>query len=608
MKPALLVGVACAALLTAPEAVAAGNTFKLRVTHRGAAAPPPPAYVIPGATQPTARGTSGFTATVPGQQGNPGDYGGGTSVVGTWVNPQQMTISADTTLGAELYHESTAAEAAVAVYDNVAYADVYCDAGSAFRVSSRTTNPDTGLPAFNFVIDDAAGWSDGLHECQVVGVPNTGLPAALQGSKDVLSGQLNKSLFFTTNFGGSLTAGWLTLHVTGGGGDTGNCGSGAPCLTLSYAMGRLAALQAGGDVGGGTICVGNGTFTFGANTENFTRVAANQYVVVDSCGAGGSKADTTLEVNLNGAGGLRAQHIKVQDVTFNITTSGFQSGHTGTGTKAVCWFDNVDFVGAGRFIANSRAVASGACEGGVYHTGVSIDNMQNGADNAALVRTSTISNLGSDALSSVFTAIGNTVSGLDNRTFATGSTSIGSPTVTAVSDFTYLQVGGVLDICGLTGAQITAVNPGAFTLTIDENCLSDTTDASLATGTHPDMAQFSGASAGTIWDNIIFHGNNISGSTTQGFFGDGSSSAHMTDVVLVDNVWDNTVGGPTVFYIFQWGYHIDHAILRGNSWVGTPIISNVEFVPTLFSFSDETCTVAFGTKSGITYRDSATCD
>lgn len=597
-----------AALLLAPSlAVADGSVLKLRVFSRGAGAPPS-SGLLPGASPPANEGQSTWTATsVPGAQGTPGAYGYDYGPVASWNVPQFHTVAVPFNIGVVAFKAPSDAEYTAGVTSNIDYVDFACDGGSAVRVETMALNSNSGTVEF-FVEIDPADFTDGLHECRATVVPTTGVGKVLQGNKSSTSGELSASLYINTNAGGTLTK--YTKYVTTSGVNDAGCGDtvGDACLTISYAKERIRDLTT--DLGGSTICVGPGTFQYGATTESNARTGINQYLVIDSCAPGGSKAATIL---IPGTGGLlKVSKVKIQNVTWSMAGS-INGGGIGGGATTIgpmIWAHNVAWEGPGRFVRNANPFVDDSFPGGKYLTDVSITNMLH-ATGGNLLRNATISNLGSDAVSNTKLIINTDLSDVNRKTFATANATASSNVLTNVSNFTDIQVGSYIgNMCGWPASfatYATAIDTGAQTITMADACPSGGTGLTINTATHADAWQ---GDCCTTLDNVIMYGftanTNFDG---QAFFIGSNSSRTRTNYALVDVSLNNRPPGGEGLALVQIGTDFINALFLNGAFTGSWDFSDVNFAPVSVSFVNSSCASGSpGPKTGVTYRNSATCD
>lgn len=562
----------------------------------------PPTSITPGTDVPGNGGVSNFTMVTPGAQGNPADYGYTAKAIANWNTPLFLEITAPTNIGVVSFKAPTNAEVAAGWRSNIAYVDFSCDGGPPLRVSSPAYNPDSGTEEFFFRLDPAA-FTDGLHECQAVSVPTTGLAKALQGSKPNATGWVDKSFFFTTNANGSFVGAVRNVSLTGvnvaGCGVTGVT---SPCATISYARDQINTAQSN-DVGGGTICLGPSTTSnphqWGAAVENFTRFAINRYLKISSCGLG--KANVV--VARLGGGNIRTEKIHVDDIT--LFGPGIDSGNTGT-RNPVIWASNSDFVGPGVTVKNSQPLANGAFLGGIYFTSVTQSSMAGGRA-GALLRNSVIHDIASDAMDNPRAVHNVTIYNQDGETYATGDTVSGSTTIANVSNYSRLFVGtAISNMCGITTSeQITAMNVGAGTITISSPCLQTLTATSIETGFHTDVMQYT-----VTTDNMTLFGITANDRiNAEGLFAE--LSINLTNWALVNFTVDNQNYVPSNLVAFllrspNSGVHIENMNL-----VGPTNLVPGSFSATNFSVLNSSCANVppdpLGPFAGVTYRNSPTC-
>ncbi|WP_332771617.1 hypothetical protein [Phenylobacterium sp.] len=613
------------ALAAFPVQAAVGNGLALRVFHSGGYG----SVLMPGSTTPGANGVSNYTASVPGEQGSdPMALGYGRPPIASWNVPQFMTVTAPIKIGVVAFKPSSDAEynGGAGVISNISYVDFNCDGGppaggATVRSMSMTMNDDSDTVEY-WVELDPENFSDGLHECQAVVVPTTGIGKGLQGTFDITTNNtLDRSLFITTNKSGTYPADTRYVATTGTNFSTGGgCGqtSATPCANIGYAKERIQSAL--GQVGGGLICVAPGTYSMGMPVDNQTRSAPNEYLTVDSCGPGGTKENVILN-RIDSPSGLRARKLRLQNVTWDMrgAPGGGGINNGGGGDDALIWAHNVTWIGPGRHILEATQIENDTFDRSKFFTNVTWDNVRGAVGNIRLLRNSTLTRFGSDAITSIRTGININIDdispyymtgpggwGAASRATANGNS--GSNVLTNVSNFYDVVVNGGLNFCDITYMSIVSFDVGANTITTNTNCASSVTAADLYSGAHADVSQYENAS----FNNIIQYGITVTNLQGMSFFVKSENTYNMANVALVNYYArsnpasaDDTVkmGKPSSNYLF---WNID----TGPSWLytipGPPL--NGFFSADDFVIVNSTCQGSPGQPAGVTVRGSPTCD
>lgn len=555
MNPIKRLAVSVALILAAAISAAPSEARSPRFQHSSVVVPtvPTDGVLTPGAEGVT--NVSWSATSTPAQQGNPADDGYADLPVASFVDPEFITFSAPAQIGVMAYHIPTAGDVSGGLSSNVQTVTVAIDGGTPVSTSAHTLNTRNNTVLYNFNLSSAL--ADGLHEMRATVTPSTGLSLVLQGDH-TLGGSLSRSLFFFTNFHGGFSG--QTLYVSTTGTDNGGCGAvGSPCASLHQAKENIFTLQ-GSDVGGGTICPFPGTYPISIGSENFPRAAGSQALVIDgSCAPGATGAtpasSNVILTSLTG-GGLRVEKIKLAnlkiDSTGVLSGGGVANGGTGSGaSSAICWIDNVYFQGPGKFVTNAKPWVISDCTGGEYTTNSTEHNVHDGGP-GALIANSTISHIGSDALSQNALAFNVTVDDAIYTTPTTVTSTSGSNILTGVTGgYADIVPGATILICGSnTSIAANGVDQIGNTITLvgTPNCNST---ALFDPGTHPDMAQWVSslpAASNVIFKNVVF-----SHFLGQGFF----VQKDITGLVMDKVTWDNS--------------YIASAFLLTNDGVGTTV-------------------------------------
>lgn len=552
----------------------------------------------PGVLTPTTGGVSSAAwdpTPSPGAQGLVSAYGASEPAGVAWDEPEFMLISAPTQIGVIAFH-----------LNDIAQVGITCDGGPISYRASMTANPDTGVTDYNWTVDST--FSDGFHECRAVAIPNTGMPTVLQGSANSTAGPQSSSLYFTTNFGGTFVP--VVRHIATTGTDVNGCGvsSSSPCATIHQARNEIAFANSGtrngGNVAGGVICLAPGTYNYGNATESFSYSAANLYLTIDSCGPGGAKSNVFIK--RASTGGIRTRKVHLSNLTVSyvgVTNDGsLAGGGTGTNTPPLLWAQNVDFMGPGKAVQNSKPITKD-WKAGSYFTEVLETTMHDG-EPGSMFRNSTVDNIGADALSAGHLIINATVTRIDRRLFATADYTSGSAVISNLNDPQgNIVPGTTVQFCGVT-TTISAVDTVNHTATLATACVSTGAGVTILTGAHGDLNQFINSN-GPI-SNVIMYGlfaspspntNNI-----QGWFPQNT----VTNAFFVNTHWDNT--GGEGFIIFQSGYQQKNWLVKDSTWKGS--WSGASSSPGVdVKFINTTCSSGRpGTVSGWTYdAASSTC-
>jgi hypothetical protein len=485
----------CCLLLAFPSGATTNLNGRTFAGARGGIAIAANVIVTPGAT---AFGSWAATAQ-PANQGSSGDYGYNDNAIGVWDAVPFQTYSSDFSLCVAAYHAPTAAQYASGTINNIAKVSFAINGGSFVDVTSMTFNAASGVMEYCALVRPSDFAAAGQFEARAIIYPTTGVPLVLQGT--ALPGALTTSPSITSyvanaNFQGTLPA--LQTYVATTGTDSGNCQSAAsPCLTISYAKEQINTAQAS-DIGGGVINLSAGTYPLGAAVENFTRNAATQWITVQAK-SGVSPSAVTLNTTGGGAS-LRVKKLHLRNLTVSIP-AGLT---TPSGDSAALWLDGVTIAGTNKGLYQIYGLTSWQ-NGGIYVTGSTANNVQNGFILANLVSGSTITNVSGDAFSRTLAVIGSQVTyqgeyytspgaGVTN----TGTLASGSPIITSVVDTSQFVVGAPIgsinNIDIPAGVTITGINvDGANTLHMSGNAGINSTAYALGTGSHADSYQSSAA-------------------------------------------------------------------------------------------------------------------
>lgn len=624
---ALVAFLTIAALLLAPATADANPRWKLilkqRVASEGPPDPPPTEsdVVIPGVLTPAPYGLSNAAwefSSGPGYQGD--DYltafGGLQPAIGSWIVPQFLRIETPTRVGAVFRHLPTAAEwnNGAGVTSNIDHVEFSCDGGDAFSIDEETFSADTGVTAHHFQVTDA--FEDGLHECRAIGIPTTGLPKLLQGSK-VQSGALyNVSLFFFTNFDG--TADRVTRYVTTDGvdgTDASGCGTtiSNPCATIAKALRQVSFANSGtyttGEVSNARICLGAGTFPLRSNSSDTSKKnAAYGWAMIDSCGPGGSQATTFLTPGTN-------RHVAVDKlmltnlttmpiISTNGTSSQFTGGTGRTLEKApMMYVENVIMNGPGKGVRNSAPMGSD-WNGGTYRRNSTFQNFLN-TSGGNLSIGMTIDRNGADVFQSARLVMASTVTNADPDTNATGTLASASDQITDIVDPDGNIVPGfnVYNCTTVGGAKPYVSSVVGNVATMNRTCGTSATATELRTGAHADINQYQ--SGDTVTD-VILIGNTLGPNNAQGHY----LQADLTNAWLEDNYWSSDVPGYGGFIfkanemLFTNVAWVRQSFLGGAMTVdGSPPLAGVDF-----AITDSTCGTDMSEATGVTYRNSASCE
>lgn len=537
--------------------------------------------------------------------GNPASYGYGDLVHAAWLHPQFVTFNQ---VGDELElmagHPPTDEELASGLNSNIAYAEVSCDGGPPLRKTRARPDPATGRDVYAFPLGPS--FQDGGHGCRAVIVPTTGVPKILQGDKVSGDGSVTKELFFTTNFHGGLP--FAMRWVAVGGNDTSTCGliEAAPCATISYAKDRIFVDLGSSDIGGGKVCLKEGGYQFGKATENFGRTAGWQPFTVEGCGV--DRESVWIEKG-DGGGSIRVSKLKLKNLQMRGLPIG--SGSFSPNPPAMCWADQVDFIGPGPNVRNSSPMLE--CLGGFWVTNSSFSNM--GVGRAGdFGRNLEIFHIAGDAYSDARVGLNIHVwDQVGHHTGATGDSVTGSTVITNVSNFDLIQVGTMTDYCGVPPSQaggaassyVVSVDHAARTLTLNDACTITASGISLSTGIHPDVVQWRQSHAGGIYLSNLVATDRI---RAEGIFTEvkfGGQDVELSNLAI-ENVAINNQTQPSDLTALLFRAKISNAWLSNLNITG-PAGPAAGFLPSNFTFDRSVCSDPFGPAEGVNFRQSDTC-
>lgn len=418
-----------AALILLSSIQADAARFKMRI--RGAAVvetPPQAPPLAPGAYPAGA----GWAATA-----TPTDIAGSSNqVIIEWTDPPYRTITAARKIGVVAYVAPTATQYGLGKTNPIDYVTIACDGGVPAQIDEPSLNSDTGEIEY-WVTMDPANFSDGLHECRAVGVPEAGKSTVLQGTT-IDHYQPVHSMFINTDAGAQTLPG-ETRIVSPTGVDDAGCGDtlGNACRQPWAARDALKASM-GSDIGGGVICLMEGGYDFGkagqdARTTSFP--AASQWVTIQPC-AGQSKAATLIN-NKPSTYGLGIAKLRIKGLSTTFTINGNSNmgaivvgpGTAVPGTEFV-WLDDVDadsgVVGGGGGINGTRMKAG-------YATDVTVTNAGRPFTYLRLARNTHVVDAVDDVYTSTKVVLTAQVDLLDERTFTVNHPDLWQNTVPMIN-------------------------------------------------------------------------------------------------------------------------------------------------------------------------------
>ncbi len=296
-------------------------------------------------------------------------------VIADWDVVPYETITASRKIGVVAYIAPTATQYGLGKTNPIDYVEIACDGGAPARIEEAALNSDTGEIEY-FVAMDPANFTDGLHECRFTAVPEEGRSRIGQGAT-VDHYQPTYSLFINTDTGAQSLP-YQQRIVSPTGVDDAGCGDtlGNACRQVWGARDALKASM-GSDIGGGVICLMEGSYQWGKPSTNPTITnypSATQFVTVQPC-ASQDKADvifTTAEGTTSGGGtfqprGWGLPKLRVKGLTTQVNFTGdsdYSSRSVATVPgQEIIWFDDVACTAAS-CLSGSRLKAG-------YATGVS---------------------------------------------------------------------------------------------------------------------------------------------------------------------------------------------------------------------------------------------
>lgn len=261
----------------------------------------------------------------------------------------------------------------------------------------------------------------------------------------------HRSHYFLTNYNGTLSR--PTKFVGLGGADTTGCGTSAsPCLTISYAQGRIIAADAAAfhkGKYGGTVCLmgGSGYSYSGTASKPDSSVGWTVIQGADQapCSLGADPGNPTLTI---ATGITDRSYYPNRTMWRYMNLAGYNAPTTANGGQG--WYLAADHVSAKAATMGSGGLLSTGAEYCVEST--SWFGNDGACSGALMVRNTTTKYLVADCQHDVAVAVGNVCDyGGPQFFWATGTSSIGSNVITGVNL--------VPELAGYTAAQIWTPNP-----------------------------------------------------------------------------------------------------------------------------------------------------
>jgi len=249
----------------------------------GQPSPEPPPVVgnlVPGSTP---FGSWATTATPP-AQGNSSEPLYQTNAIMDWEEPSYAPMtSTNNQVCAMAFHAPTSTEYSGSIRNSIQKVRFIANNGSPVDVTTPTVSSRSGKNMYCVNLQISGLANNSVVEVRAIGYPNTGQPIVLQGDPDADRFAWYRSQIVVANY--SPTRYYLAPSG-GGGSDSNNCTSGAPCLTI----GRVKTVRGAGDWSNVEICLNAGSYTL---NDSGSATAANGWVIVKPC-PGVAKNNVTI--------------------------------------------------------------------------------------------------------------------------------------------------------------------------------------------------------------------------------------------------------------------------------------------------------------------------
>jgi hypothetical protein len=199
--------------------------------------------------------------------------------------------------------------------------------------------------------------------------------------------------------------------ATTGNDTTGDGTEGNPFLTIWQARQSIRTALGGSEVGGSTIYLSAGTYTYGPASPSGTGTAIERWLTIQPK-SGVSRAS----VILNGQGstsGLRSNKVHIKDITFDQTAFWRPDNGGGTVTTEHLWLDGTYHTGPGRTVDNTNPHGS-SWSSGVYVTDAYATAFRDGWTGLLLARNCEIGTIGADGFSNSRAVVSCLIDEVDN--------------------------------------------------------------------------------------------------------------------------------------------------------------------------------------------------